>query len=101
MDASSALDIDTDGLDTGITAGPSTIIPVNISNDGVFLIASPGQVGVQSYMFYPTETGGTAATPIIEDMYEVPSHGITMNKPIAKGGTAAKPATEATFEVYP
>ena len=53
MDASSALDINIDGLD----------------------------------MFYPTAK-------------DVPSHGITLNKPIAKGEGAAKPATEATFEVY-
>ena len=46
-------------------------------------------------MFYPTAKDGTAATPTIEDMSEVPSHGITVNKPIEKGGTAAKPATEA------
>lgn len=35
MDVSSTLDIDVDVLDTGITAGPSAIIPVNVSNDGV------------------------------------------------------------------
>jgi hypothetical protein len=35
MDVSSNLDIDIDVLDTGITAGQSTIIPVNASNDGV------------------------------------------------------------------
>jgi hypothetical protein len=35
MDASSILDIDIDVLDTGITAGPSTIIPVDVSNGGV------------------------------------------------------------------
>ena len=35
MDASTTLDIDIDVLDTGITASPSTIIPVNVSNGGV------------------------------------------------------------------
>jgi hypothetical protein len=33
MDASSTFDINIGVLDTGITAGPSTIIPVNVSND--------------------------------------------------------------------
>jgi hypothetical protein len=45
MDVSSTLDIDINVLDSGITAGPSAIIPLNVSNDGA------SQVGVQCNMF--------------------------------------------------
>lgn len=48
MDVSSTSDINVDLLNTGITAGPSTIklVNVNVSNDSVFLIAS--QVGINA-----------------------------------------------------
>ena len=48
MDVSSTFDINIGVLDTGITAGPSTIIPVNVSNDsatGADGSASNVQVG--------------------------------------------------------
>jgi hypothetical protein len=47
MDASSTLDIDIDVLDTRIKAGPSTIIPVNISNGGVLTGADGSASNVQ------------------------------------------------------
>ena len=47
VDASSNLDIDIDVLDTGITASPSTTIPVDVSNGGVTTGADGSASNVQ------------------------------------------------------
>jgi hypothetical protein len=56
MDVSSNLDIDINVLDTGITPGQSTIIPVNASNDGVSTgadgSASIVQVSFSDFTYY-------------------------------------------------